>query len=203
MKRANLSFTIIGVALMLLAATACQHVRAASASNWSVDCASKAVFTWQGMVIDADGNPVKPGDYSLVYCYYEGSDLIGCCTTSTTVAAEGAATADIKLAQPIWEDTFKLASSPIAETFDDLWLEITVNGVVVSPRTSMTGVTVAVVEELHRTQQKLEEKVQRIDALEAQLRELQAFRTRVVAAMRTLAETLEVQQQKAKGDSKK
>lgn len=203
MKRVNFSLTVIGAVLLLMVVAIGQHVSARSASNWVLDCESRAIFTWQGTVTDADGNPVKPGDYSLVYCYYEGSDLIGCCTTSTTVAAEGAATADIKLAQPIWEDTFKLASSPTAEAFDDLWLEITVNGVVVSPRTSVTGVTVAVVEELHRTQQILEKKVQRIDTLEAQLIELQAFRTRVVAAMRTLAETLEVQQQKAKGDSKK
>jgi len=203
MKRVNFSFTVIRAGLLLLVAAIGQHVGAMSATSWALDCESQAVFTWQGTVTDADGNPVKPGNYSLVYCYYEGSNLIGCCTTTTAVAAEGAASADIKLAQPIWEDTFKLASSPAAEVFDDLWLEITVNEVVVSPRTSVTGMTVAVVEELHRTQQELKEKVQRIDALEAQLRELQQFKAQVVMAMQTLAETLQTQQQKPKGDSKK
>jgi hypothetical protein len=194
MKRVNFSFTVIGAGLLLLVAAIGQHVGAMTPSGWVLDCKSQAVFTWQGTVIDADGNPVEPGDYFLVYCYYEGSDLIGCCTTSTTVAAKGSATADIKLAQPIWEDTFKLASSPTAEVFDDLWLEITVNGVVVSPRTSMTGVMAAVVEELHRTQQKLEEKVRRIDTLEAQIIELQQFKARVVTAMQTLAETIQAKQ---------
>ena len=201
MKRADFSFTVIGAVLLLLVAAVGQHVCAMSASNWMLDCESQAVFTWQGTVTDADGNPVKPGNYSLVYCYYEGRNLIGCCTTTTAVAAEGAATAQIALAQPIWEDTVKLTTPSTAETFAELWLEITVNGVLVSPPTSVTGLTMAVVKELHRTQQELKEKVQRIDALEAQLRELQEFKTRVVAAMQTLAKTLSVQQVDSKRGS--
>ena len=120
MKHVNFSFTFIGAGLLLLVAAIGQPVGAKSASGWTLDCESQAVFTWQGTVTDADGNPVRPGDYPLEFCYYEGSDLVGCCTTTTVVAAAGAASADIQLAQPIWEDTFKLGSSTTAEVFDVL-----------------------------------------------------------------------------------
>jgi hypothetical protein len=125
----------------------------------------------------------------LKYCYYEGTTLIGCCETKAAVAEKGAATATVAMAQPIWEDTIKIC---LADPNADVWLEISVRGVLAS-RSQISGATLSAGRKLLKVKRELERSVQRITELENRLAELQTFRIEMTAALKTLSESLQPQ----------
>lgn len=197
MKRIPNSITVVGAAILLVVAIA-RCGSSDCAKRWKLDCASKNSFTWKATATDAGGKLLEPGDYTLKYCYYEGTALIGCCETKAMVAEKGAAIATIALAQPIWEDTVK---HDLGEAHCGVWFEVFINGVLVS-RSDMTAVAVSAVGELSAVKEDVQQSVQRIEQLEKQLSELQAFRNEVMSALKTLAETLQAQPLPDKGSRK-
>ncbi len=86
-------------------------------STTTFSCEDSQRMVWQGVVTDADGDPVPPGEYTVEYCYYEDAAKtieIGCCTTtvivkavpddSSTTSSTTVATAALAYPDP-WEDT--------------------------------------------------------------------------------------------------
>jgi hypothetical protein len=197
MKHVPNSITVIGAAISLVVAIAmCSSSEAAK--RWKLDCESKASFTWKGTATDASGKLLEPGDYPLKYCYYECNTLIGCCETKTIVTDKGVASAVIAMAQPIWEDTIKIDGD---KAYCGVWFEVFINGVLVS-RSDMTAVAVSAVGELSSVKEDVRQSVQRIEQLEKQLEELQAFRKDVTATMKKLSERLQAQPLPDKGTRK-
>ncbi len=155
MKQTPMTFMVICSAIVMICAGGSQVW---AETDWELNCDSGKVFTWQANITDALGNPIAPGNYSLHYCYYLdslGGAAIGCCTTQAVVSTSSKslpdgraanfsiARASIIYAQPIFEDTTKSGRIFQPQLPIDVWIEMTFDDEVMTPRTLITDAPVS------------------------------------------------------------